>query len=292
MAPGSQVPKTVVHGDARLRGIRVGGDMELASGEYRSGVDLAVSTISGMLKLVTGDGQCPIWGVNSYLDLGGAAVGSLKDHVCSWLNLDQRIDLTGFEYEHFVPFPSLSDYRQECMQETKGITMADRSSDKLLIWLASQHTFNLQPYKQLATVLRRYGYGDKADEIMIAGNKRRAMDSETPWHRSGALWVSWATIGFGYQNSRSLISLAILLALGTVCGFHRKAGFASNELSWRSIGQKFWYSCDRLIPLVELDKGHRCITPQGGARVYFYIHQLAGFVLVSLVVAGLTGLTR
>ncbi len=56
--------------------------------------------------------------------------------------------------------------------------------------------------------------------------------------------------------------------------------------------QRYWYSFDMALPLIDLNKRHEAVKLRGGATVYFYVHKLAGFVLVSFLVAGLSGLTK
>ncbi len=46
------------------------------------------------------------------------------------------------------------------------------------------------------------------------------------------------------------------------------------------------------LPLIDLDKRHEAVKLKGGVLVYFYFHKLAGFGLVSFLVAGLSGLTK
>ena len=56
--------------------------------------------------------------------------------------------------------------------------------------------------------------------------------------------------------------------------------------------QRYWYSFDMALPLIELNKRHEAIKLTGGVQVYFYFQKLAGFVLVSFLIAGLSGLTK
>ena len=52
------------------------------------------------------------------------------------------------------------------------------------------------------------------------------------------------------------------------------------------------YSFDRFLPIIKLREQHSPKTElQGWLVYYFYFHQLMGFVLASLLIAGITGLT-
>ncbi len=46
------------------------------------------------------------------------------------------------------------------------------------------------------------------------------------------------------------------------------------------------------LPLIALNKRHEAVKLRGGATVYFYFHKMAGFVLASFLVAGLSGLIK
>ncbi len=56
--------------------------------------------------------------------------------------------------------------------------------------------------------------------------------------------------------------------------------------------QRYWYSFDMALPLIELNKRHEGVKHAGIVTVYFYFHKIAGFVLVSFLIAGLSGLTK
>ena len=93
-------------------------------------------------------------------------------------------------------------------------------------------------------------------------------------------------IGYGYNNWIALLWFAALTGLGVaVC---RVWAFG---LDMRA-AQRFWYSVDMALPLINLNKRHEAVKLSGGVQVYFYVHKLAGFVLVSFLVAGLSGLTK
>jgi succinate dehydrogenase/fumarate reductase cytochrome b subunit len=47
-----------------------------------------------------------------------------------------------------------------------------------------------------------------------------------------------------------------------------------------------------LLPIIELHKSHYEVSLEGWTRTCFYIHRLVGWVLVSFLIAGLTGLIK
>jgi hypothetical protein len=52
------------------------------------------------------------------------------------------------------------------------------------------------------------------------------------------------------------------------------------------------YSFDMLLPVIKLRDAHYQIDLAGWPRYYFYVHKVAGFVLASFLVAGISGLTK
>ena len=190
-----------------------------------------------------------------------------------------QLDLTGFNYD-----------RLGGLRATKSSTMAARSNDLLLKWLTKQDgfetTYNPQPFEQLARVLRDSGYPGKADAILFAAQDHQRDSPDTPLLNKAILWVQWGLIGYGYHNWIALIWFAGLTGLGTwACG---KSPFGRRMQR----SQRYWYSFDMALPLVELNNRHKAVKLTGGAAVYFYFHKMVGFVLVSFLVAGLSGLTK
>ena len=62
----------------------------------------------------------------------------------------------------------------------------------------------------------------------------------------------------------------------------------------------FFASLDQLLPVITLDKAHDALIFGGASvqekpypvRIYFYVHKFIGWVLGSLIIAGLAGLTQ
>ena len=84
----------------------------------------------------------------------------------------------------------------------------------------------------------------------------------------------------------------MLVILGTLLGFGKNAGFECRDVTLVTVIQRLWYSVDKLIPFLKLDRRHDKISPTGLLRSYFHLHQILGFLLMSLIVAGLTGVTK
>jgi hypothetical protein len=52
------------------------------------------------------------------------------------------------------------------------------------------------------------------------------------------------------------------------------------------------YSVDMLLPIIRLRQLHYEIDLAGWMRYYFYFHMVMGYVLVSFLIAGLSGLAK
>src|SRR5262249_53906106 len=79
-------------------------------------------------------------------------------------------------------------------------------------WLQLTNTTSLEPYYALADVLRKRGASDQAKDLMIDGWERRRRESSGLSY----LWLSTKhyLINYGYEPSRALIGILVLLLVG------------------------------------------------------------------------------
>ena len=216
----------------------------------------------------------------SNLVLRNTKVESFYDMPDVWENFYGNLDIDGFTYQRL---PNLPEH------DISG--MAGRPVDWLLNWLGMQrdHDKRYFPniYDELADTLIREGYPSKANSILIAKNNHWRQSPSTPWIRKILLWGSWITIGYGYRNGLSLLWMIVLVTLGTWV-----AGLATDKLSEMSAIERFWFSADRLVPLLTLEEKHKNLSIPGWKASYFHIHQILGFTLATFFVAGLSGIAK
>ena len=97
-----------------------------------------------------------------------------------------------------------------------------------------------------------------------------------------------AKSGYGWRDFWALAWVVFFTGLGTV--ILRVRGERSGD------GQRLgvWYSLDMLLPIIRLREAHYDvdISPNTWAAYYFYVHKMAGYVLVFFVLAGLTSLVE
>jgi hypothetical protein len=241
------------------------------------------------------------------LDLRYSKVRSLLNPADSW---PDHLDIDGFIYE-------LIDERSH-------------PSDKVQLgWLSLQarNKFLPQPYEQLAAVLRKMGHGDDAKKVLIAENESEAKYIPLRFNRIGDwLWfkIIGPRIGYGYRPWNAFIFSLGVISIGW---WLFRWGFlqglltpTSNEAYGTIRGSThqllesypkfnaFIYSLETFVPLVKLGLGDHwtpnanrgrslrlgIVTLRTGSllRGYLWFHIIAGWVLTTLWVGGLTGLVK
>jgi hypothetical protein len=241
------------------------------------------------------------------LDLRYFKVGLLRNSQDSWPG-EGRLLLDGFVYDQIDE-------------------KASPNADVQLGWLhrQPQELFSFQPYEQLAAVLRQRGLLEDARKVMIEKNKDYAkrIHGRPAW-----LWYGLfgKLIGYGYRPWRAFgISLA-LIVIG--CGLFNwgytskivtpteKEAYAvyvdkngkDDHFDRYPVFNPFIYSAETFVPLLKLgisdhwmpnaNRGDPvnlgiAVLPTGSLlRGYLWFHIIAGWVLTTLWVGGLTGLVK
>ena len=257
----------------------IGQRLQLSDSEFDGDLDLTSVSIGDEFQLTSPGNPPPRWTKNSTLTLRNARVGALNDTKEAWDIQSGNLDLIGFTYD-----------RLGGLGATEKSAMSARSTEWLLGWLAKQDGFatsyNPQPFEQLAKVLRESGYPEKADQILFAAQNHRRDSPTTPGVTKALLRIEYGLIGYGYHSWIALVWFAGLTVLGAWACSVSKYGRRMRPL------QLIFYSFDMALPLIDLNKRHERVKLDSFAVVYFYFHKIAGFVLVSFLIAGLSGLTK
>ena len=259
---------------------------------------------------------------NATLDVRSARVKTLWDEKQSWPPKDQ-ISLQGFVYEElFHSAPSNSEDRIDWLSRQKD-EFEDLSATASG---AEKRAFFAQPYQQLASVLRKSGLEDEANQILIEKNRRVAK-----WTRVGRprwLWyrVLGPPISFGYRPGITfLVSLALIFSGAVIFGVgfqaklfsptHEDAYKKENGRSTEAVRDDYprfnslVYSGETFVPLVKFyqaeywlpdaNRGRLLLavsfmklTTGGCLRLYLWLHIVLGWTLTSIWVAGLTGVIK
>ena len=295
-------------GEVRLLGARIRGDLDCDGGTFENPGGKALSAdgleIGGGLFLRQG------FQATGKVSLVHAKARVLADDEASWPG-HGNLDLQGFVYEGII-----------------GPTDAATR----LRWLARQYPekrrrghYYPQPYEQLAAVLRRAGHVAESKKVLMAKEKDlRKYGDLGPLARVWN-WILGATIGYGYRVRYALGLAAGIVLLGVLFFWlgHR-AGLLSPTFPSRAetaapsekrLDEAFcpWvYSLDTFLPIVNLYQEARWLPNDRGGDVvtafcpdrcigltwshllwaWFWIEILAGWLLTTLALAGLTGLIR
>jgi hypothetical protein len=262
-----------------LQGANVLGLVDLSGAYFGQGVDLSNARIQEDL-VIGGDRtkqqRCSRWANKAWLRLTNTRIFTLRDRPCdeigSLAHWPKNIFLTGFRYD------LLSGADQE-----DAAVFANRDASWLIDWLGLQQQYSPEPYKQLANVLSSFGYADSAHAVAIA-SKNREMRATEDYFQKFNLAAQWLFIeyGYGYWRVAAWVMFFTLVGMAVLHFANKPVG--------ATFTARFFYSLDRLIPLINLSDTH--FEPELPSPVcyYFFVHRLVGFVLASYLVAGLTGI--
>jgi hypothetical protein len=148
-----------------------------------------------------------------------------------------------------------------------------------------------QLYEQLAASYRKAGRDDAARKVAIAKQRRRRQTLNWPgrWWNTLLRW----TVGYGYQTWKAGLWLLGLVGLGWIIF---DLAHPAHLTTAKPPGQRPWfhaglYALDLLLPFVDL--GYQSTwTAYDWARWVYLGWNLAGWVLITAVVAALTGLIK
>lgn len=282
---GALVIESVAVGDTLfMRGAEVGdrvsmsfgsiGNLDL-SGARLGTLDLTGSKI-GVLRLGSAMHESAQWREDALLVLWNTEVDALQDR--SERDQWPRLILDGFTYQRLGGFAGA----------TADADMLSRRVSWFTEWLAKDEEYSPQPYRQLAGFFRTAGDNRKADAILYSGRERERDESV------GLAWWGLTllkyTIGYGlgYRQFWSLYWVAGFVLTGVIV-LWRSDAIRTNGLPW-TVACSF----DLLLPVVRLNDRHRDYVQEmaGLGIYYFYVHQIAGWVLASFLIAGLSGLPQ
>lgn len=194
------------------------------------------------------------------LELRNASVGSIEDEEASWPQKG-NLSLDGFAYARISKGPTGSEAR--------------------LRWLDRVDQFTLQPYRQLAKVLRETGDERGARRVLFEMERRsRKEERDRPWYWRSWDWINEVTIGYGQKSGRALVGLTTLVLLGCLlfgCGYLGGA-LAPNEKEAYAVFEQrgyppdyypqfnpFIYSLEHSFPFVNLGMKDQWAPHQAGS---------------------------
>ncbi len=253
------------------------------------------------------------------LDLRNATVGPIVDDIESWPQTG-NLSVDGFTYGRIFEGPTDGKIR--------------------LGWLERSDKFTLQPYQQLAKVLRETGDVRGARWVLFTMEQQRRLRQNLSIFGRVWSWVLRVAIGYGQMPWRALGWLTVLTLVGSVffgCGYLGGALFPSDKEAFRIFEQQHYppnyyvpfnpvvYSFEHSFPFANFGvKEHWAPAPIatraipqvnkrwlvwlrdeaiGGChpfrfqaswvmRLWLWFQVVAGWILATLFVAGLTGVVK
>lgn len=287
--------------------IKVGGSCAFSPSLGSEGnIDFTGASIGSYLYLRNLEGLKTI-----HLNLISVKTGILADKIESWPSPGNLL-LDGFTYER-IDNNSPSD------------------AESRIRWLRLQPTNNVftQPYEQLARIFTSMGHQDDATEVMVAKNHDYAntlhWSKYSQWAQCFWYKIFGRFIGYGYKTWRAFgLSIVFIITGNFIFHFARRRNLIlpmdEKDCSFDMRGNphlsanypafsNFIYSLEMFVPLVKLGMddnwrpyanrwtkiriGRRWFNITGKmVRWYLWLHILAGWVLTTLWVGGLTGLVK
>ena len=282
---GIKIESVNVDGNLFVRGIltekpisilftNIRGNLAISASTLKT-FDLTGSQISGEFCLGSQNQIPPVWEEKSKLILRNVKAGALQDLSDSWPN---EIELDGYTYSRLSGFAA---------GEQESDRWFDRGTKWMTEWLSKHEPYSPQPYEQLAKVLTESGHKDTANEILYAKKVREYNGKENGLGKAW-LWLLDNFIGYGYYPKRVFIWIVIFTAIGALSLQFSGQGQANN------IPFGIAYSFDMLLPIIELNEMHysEAVKITGGVKYYFYFHKLIGWFLATVLIAGLSGITK
>jgi hypothetical protein len=204
------------------------------------------------------------------VDLTNARVGDLLDSEATW---PASLRLDGLRYDTLTATPAVD-------VKTR------------LAWLRRDPDgYRPQPYEQLATSYRQAGQTEDARKVAIA--KQRHRREMLNWR--GRAWnrLLDVIVGFGYQTWKAAACLLVLIAVGWLIfdSLYPTSFHAGKPDGQRPAFHAGIYALDLVLPFADLGYQGAWIA-EGWARVPYLAWNLAGWILITTVIAALSGLAK
>jgi hypothetical protein len=280
---------TAVSGDVTFDGAQVQGDFRCSASTFSGNMSLVSASIKG--RIIWKDIGNP---ENARLILTGTSAGSILDDDRSWPPKGNLL-LDGFVFDR--------------------IFGEVRDAVSRLQWLDRMPSFSLQPYRQLAEVLRKEGETNGAQRVLFEmERRRRKMQDQDRLARARSLLFQ-VTVGYGYYPTPYAVGwLAALTLLGFSLfwfGFSKGIIVPTGKEDYLEFKngaipgyyERFhasMYSLENSVPVIKLGQSDRW-QPDPAGRSHGLAWALAwirraqivlGWFFTTMFVTGITGIVR
>lgn len=292
-----------------FRGARIAQDLQLSQSVIDGVVDLTGAQIDGEINLAQHADDGPKWGPSARLVLRNASAGALAGGLHALKRQRSGFvpcELGGFSYQRLGGLGA----------GRAGSTLASASSVDLRAWLRrcrpSDH-YDPAPYQMLAKALQDAGRKDRASDIRMSQGNYELVVRGTPPQQRFMLLMSSLFIGYGERNHRALLWFALTVIGAAAIGYWQDmrwspAGEPDGWMDWQAWRDWVGYAFGGAVPLLTFDEGHKTflvdrfcgvrlgeVCPTGvptGLTGFFYTVKVIGFVILSYLAAGVSGLAQ
>ena len=258
----------------------IGANVDLSRSVLNT-LDLSGAKVGGELRLAKNKARVR-WQKGGKLILRNTTASVLIDAPSQWLRLKGHIDV---EHDGFT-FQRIGG-----LGETNARGMFEQDVQNLIDWLRLDESYSPQPYEHLSSLLRSLGASSAADGILFASRIRAREEADD---LLDAIWLTMLeyTVGYGIKWYRAIYWVIWLIAIGCVVLFLDQTP-CKNVAVFGRHGIGFWFCADYLLPVIRLNDLHFGNLNMGvAARIYFYFHQVLGYVLALFVLAGINELAK
>ncbi len=314
--PALQLNQASVDDDLCARGLRARGRVRLDGATVTGSIDLENADLSNPGGNVI-DAEALEVGANllgrrlrahGRIDMRGARVPGRFDLLYSrlsnpggtamrasscvigelWLRkgppIEGMLNLRRSQIEHLNLEPEMLPGQVRLLDLTYvSLTPHEPPERRLPMLERDEDTFDPHGYEQLTASYRRTGDEHAARLVQLA--KQRRHRTTLPWY--GRLWghVQDATVGYGFRPMRALGWLLSLLAVGSVTfAVHAPPPLKPDEAPHFN---PVFYTLDLLLPVISFGQ-EPAYAPDGGQQWLSYVLVLAGWILATTVIAGVT----
>ncbi|MFE0674791.1 membrane-associated oxidoreductase [Streptomyces sp. NPDC058867] len=298
-------PELRVEGEIRLSGARVGGSVNLEDARlnHPGGTALDAESLDVGANLLgrrlTARGRIDLRGtrIPGRLDLLRATLSNpgntaLRASSCViaelWLRggpqISGRLNLRRAQIEQLHLEPEMLPEEVRLLDLTYTFLTPHEPVERRLPMLERDGvTYDPHGYEQLTAAYRRSGDDHAARHVQLA--KQRRHRTTLSWY--GRLWghVQDATVGYGFRPLRALGWLLSLLAIGAVAfAVHRPPALKPAEAPDFN---PVFFALDLLVPVISFGQ-EAAYAPEGWSQWLSYLLVLAGWILATTVLAGVT----
>ncbi|MFK8849601.1 hypothetical protein [Streptomyces sp. Ac-502] len=294
------------HGGVNLYGATIGAGVELMGGRLvnRRGAALRAPPLRVAGDVTCGDGFSAVGGVElsgcrveGRLSFRGADLGGAEPVALRCANADVRESFLD-RLRSAPEAVSLSGATVEVIHDDAGFRPEQLDLDRAryvaltpyrparerIAWIRHGRT-GYQPwcYEQLAAYYRRIGHDEDARTVLLAKQRHRRDTLRLP----AKLWgrLQDATVGYGYRPLRALGWLGSGIAATAVFFTLNPPKRTTQEGAPHFSAPA--YAADVFLPVLDLGQ-QRAFTPQGAGQWVAWAAVLAGWILATTVIAGIT----